>query len=376
MLMGFKRGRKSIAQINREKKRAERKERENQLRFQSDIVSTAVRILEIGFIPPSKPDDLDLVQVREIGPFRFVILNPMIHHRGVKNKFSVESQYGCFAPYRDEIFFELFTKKEWWHGMEFDAVRFQDWDPEEQLKIVQGFSDVVLFLFRVRGFTFFSSPFDLNGSSFHGLQRARDGSVSLRTRMKESLMDAIPLPNPNPHFLSDADFEWINNAIIPAYTANQEGKFNFLFEIYESLHYPNPAVQLTQIWAGIEFLLKSSKSRVKRSIRARCAMILGDTQDKQKEIYADVGRLYDLRSSVVHGVEALTLNTVLEGLTVDEDTGLFEVNGTAGMLFKSFSLLNELVLVTLGRESTFFSKEELDGLETLFEDTHPELFNA
>ena len=106
--------------------------------------------------------------------------------------------------------------------------------------------------------------------------------------MKESLLDAIHLPNYQPKVLESTDIEWINEYLVPVYTANKSGAFNFLFEIYESLQYPNPAVQLTQIWAGIEFIVKSSYSRVRRSIKARCAMILGKTAEQQRIIFSDV----------------------------------------------------------------------------------------
>ena len=82
------------------------------------------------------------------------MLNPLESLRGIRNKFSEETDFGLIAPYRDEIYYELFTNLDWWSETTFDGRPFLSWEFEEQLKIIQGFNDAILFLFRVRGFTF------------------------------------------------------------------------------------------------------------------------------------------------------------------------------------------------------------------------------
>ena len=326
----------------------------------------------MGFFPPTLTEEK--IPVHDIGLFRFMTLNPETCLQGIENKFSEEEDYNRIAPFKDEIFHELLTNLDWWSEIYFDDKPFSSWNSEEQLKIIQGFSDVILFLFRVRGFTFFSAPFDIIGSSFSLLPKAKNSSVILRTRMKESLLDAIHLPNHKPKVLEKNDINWIDEKLVPVYESNKGGAFNFLFEIYESLHYPNPAVQLTQIWAGIEFIVKSSYSRVRRSIKARCAMILGKTAEQQRKIFSDVGKLYNQRSAVIHGVEPFTMLTVLSNLV--QENGKTKVNGAAKALWDSFRLLNDLVVEAISQEPMFFSKEDLDALENRFAEYHPELFNA
>jgi len=372
--MSFKKGRKTLAEKNREEKRMLKREQDRKELILSNMVSTAIRMSKLGFFPPALPKEEEVIGVHEIGLFRFSILNPTRDLRGVREKFSVETEYGLFAPFRDEILFELYTNRELWKDRTFDDRLFTEWDSEEQLKILQGFSDVILFLFRVRGFTVFSAPFDISGSTLGALKHARNSSVSLRTRMKESLLDAMHLPNSNPRMLGKKDIDWVNKFVLQTYQRNMDSVFNFLFEIYESLHYPNPAVQLTQIWAGVEFIVRSSNSRVGRSIKARCAMILGTCAQTREEIFSNVGKLYSFRSSIIHGTKPLTMSTVLQD--IQENEGELLISGGTKMLYDSFKLLNNLVKEVITRDPVFFSKDELNKLEDAFSKSHPRLFNA
>ena len=368
--MGFKHGRKSTAQQNRERKQAELKEKKEKSRYQSKMMSTGLRFCKIALLPPGDPSDM--VTHFDFDLFRFGPVNP-IRNRDVLSKFRDLDEYGLFAPFRDEVFFELYTNLDAWRGLTFDEKEFQEWDKAEQQKIIHGFSDVILFLLRVSGFTFFSAPFDLIGSTFQGLHDAGQKSVSLRTRLRESMLDPIALPSHNPKQPTDNEFQWIKDSFVATYRENHQGRFNFLFEIYESLHFPNPGMQLVQIWAGIENIVKSSRRNVKRSIRSRCAMILGQSLDQQREIYQHVGRLYNLRSSVVHG-KPLTITDVQNDL--EKSDSKVSIVGDSKMLYDSFELLNNLVRTIIDRNSKFFEEDELDRFEEKFAADHKDLFSA
>ena len=103
-------------------------------------------------------------------------------------------------------------------------------------------------------------------------------------------------------------------------------------------------------------------------------MILGKTAEQQRQIFSDVGKLYNRRSAVIHGVEPFTMQTVISNLV--HENGETRVNGMARILWDSFRLLNDLVVEAIAQDSVLFSKEDLDLLEKRFAENHPKLFNA
>ena len=142
---------------------------------------------------------------------------------------------------------------------------------------------------------------------------------------------------------------------------NRTGEIMFLHDLFDVLNFPNPGVQLVQIWAGIEFIVRS-KGSVRKSIRSRCAMLLRNTEKEQEELCELIDTLYDFRCDLVHGNKSFELKEYQDGLPGDGK----KVSGKTRHLFDSYDILRELVKMVI-EDGEMPDKKELEELQSEFE---------
>ena len=127
-------------------------------------------------------------------------------------------------------------------------------------------------LLRLRGMVQFTVPVELHGSSFRNLKTQKDGSIEAKFRFSQALL--FPIIGPGiTRLLDEEDIDWILQNQLKVIQLNNLGELNFLHDLFDIINFPNPGVQLIQIWAAIEALLKSNPKSVRRSLRYRCAML-------------------------------------------------------------------------------------------------------
>ena len=201
----------------------------------------------------------------QIGPY--FRLQPVIPKRDlydVLEKFDEIEDYGRFAPFRDEICCELVADEDDWATLCGEAGEvFSELPSEERLIIITGHANAIILLMRLRGMTFFTVPLELSGSTFQDLRLQKDKSVSARFRFTQAVI--FPIIGPSaPKFLDEQDFDWILDNHLTVMQMDNTGKFTFLHDLFDILNFPNPAIQLVQIWAGIESIVKSQSPRTNR----------------------------------------------------------------------------------------------------------------
>ena len=309
---------------------------------------------------------------RRIHLFRLQPVDPKKNLKGVAKKFQKRSEYVDFAPFRERICCELFTNEDDWSEMTdrdaTSAIKFSEYPPEERLKIIQGYADTILLLLRLRGKSWFTVPCEITGSTFKNLRSAGEKTVTSRFRYLQAIIHPTILPgNINPW--SDEDFEWIESHIEPTIRMNTSSDIRIYHDIMSSLNFCNPSVQLVQIWAGIESIVKSKSSNTRHSIRSRCAMLLGDTSEEQKNLYDRVGKLYDFRCEIVHGKKSFILEEYLSGM-LDE---ISENNQSKpdkvskwSKLRQSYEILCDL-LVKMIQDEEIPTIEKLEKMQDEFE---------
>ena len=251
----------------------------------------------------------------QFGPyFRLERVIPPLHLEGVLEKFKERSDFGKFAPFRDEIWCELVANEKDWGMLQDDQGEiFSNLSAEERIRIIQGHADAMFLLFRLRGMTQFTVPVELHGSSFRNLSKQQDGTVMAKFRFSQAIL--FPVIGPSiPKLLDEEDIEWILNHHLTVLQMNQSGDLNFLLDLFDVINFPNPTIQLVQVWAAIESIVKSQSPKTRHSIRSRCAMLLSESKQEIRQLYTHIGKLYDFRCAVVHGSEDFSMGKYLNGL--------------------------------------------------------------
>lgn len=350
----FKKGRKSQAQ--RRTSESRRRSKSQRLARERDNLTHST-----GFVF-SQP--MLLKDSFEIGLFRFQPVYPILQTQNVADSFRDKSNYGNYAPFIFNLQAELTTCEKDWTKIMIDNERFIDLEPEDRAKLIAEFSSDIILLLRLRGLTNFTTPFSIQGSTFQELKE-KSGTVDLRVRFSQSLIEFMPIPNPNPRLPEKDDFRWIEEQILTMNKLSRDGRMNFLHDIYDSLSYPNVSIQLMAIWSGIESVILSESSNTRKSILTRCAMILEDDPDERKLKYKRIGELYSFRCKVVHG-NAQDFNLQSHIGDFDFSTDAPEITGeNTKKLYESYELLTELILKVLDR-GDFWSREELILLQDEF----------
>lgn len=347
----FKKGRKSRTQQRSSESR--RRLKAQRLARERDLVTHSTGFVFVETMP--------LTESFEIGLFRFQPVVPIFQTQNVADSFRDKSNYGKYAPFIFNLQAELTTCEKDWIGVMIDNQRFIDLEPGERAKLVAQFTSDIILLLRLRGLTNFTTPFSIQGSTFQEL-RKKSGTVDLKVRWSQSLLEFMPSPNSNLRLLGKEDFQWIEDQTAIINKLNEDGRMNFIHDIYDSLNYPNVSIQLMSIWSGIESVILSETLGTRKSILSRCAMILEDDPEKRESKYKRIGELYNFRCRVIHG-KAKDFNLHSHIRDFDISTDAAEITGeNTKRLYESYELLTQLILKVLDR-GEFWSKEELTLLQ-------------
>jgi hypothetical protein len=357
--VGFKKGRKSKAQSDSAKRLRERKAIRDKNRR-----NKTTHAYGFAFFPPTRSVPK---QTFQIGNFLLQPIYPLIDTLSVSNAFKDQiNAYGKFAPFRFNFCCELITCEEDWTDIVIDegGQKFDSLDPNERFKIITNVANAIILLIRLRGMTNFTIPIELTGSTFKELNQ-KSRSVELRSRFTQSIIDFIPGPNPHPLLLEKEDISWINDHLGHAAELNSNGGLNFIHDLYDSLHFPNPSVQLTLIWSGIESIVKSKSPGTRHSIKSRCAMLLRISQKEREDIFRKVGKLYDFRCDIIHGNKTFSMLESIRDYKENEEE--VSVEGNTKLLYESYDILRELV-VKIIEDKEFPIKTELDKMQNEFDE--------
>lgn len=350
----FKRGRKSQSQKKSSESRTRMKSQRIATKREKVTHSTGFAFFEPAFA---------LKKPYQIGLFKFQPVIPIIQTQGVADAFSNQSDYGKYAPFVLNLMAELTTCERDWEHIMIDEERFTDLESEDRRKLILKFSSDIILLLRIRGLTNFTTPFDITGSTFQDL-KSKSKTVELRVRSAQSLIEFMPSPNPNPRLPGDEDFKWIEENCYVINRLNQDGRMNFIHDIYDTLNFPNMSVQLMSIWAGIESIILSETPGTRKSIKSRCAIILEDEVEKQKSTFNRIGELYDFRCEVIHGKKNFDMLSHIGDF--DLSTEIPKIVGeNTKKLYESYQLLTELLLKVVAR-GKFWTREELRELQKGF----------
>lgn len=351
----FKKGRKSHSQKKSSESR--RRLKDQRLARRRDIVTHSTGFV---FFEPM----FQLQESFQIGLFRFQPVIPILQTQNVSDSFRNKSDYGKYAPFIFNLQAELTTCEEDWGEVIIDGERFNDLEHEDRADLIAKFSSDIILLLRLRGLTNFTTPFSIIGSTLQELN-GKSGTVELRVRFSQSLIEFMPSPNPNPRLLEENDFRWIEEQILTMNRLNRDGRMNFIHDIYDALNFPNVTIQLMSIWSGIESVILSETPGTRNSIQSRCAMILEDEPEKRKLKSKRIGELYTFRCNVIHGnAEDFNLLSHIEDFDLSTDTP--EIIGeNTKRLYESYELLTQLLLKVLER-GEFWTREELRKLQDDF----------
>ncbi len=140
-----------------------------------------------------------------------------------------------------------------------DDERFTDLESEDRRKLILKFSSDIILLLRVRGLTNFTTPFDITGSTFQDLRR-KSKTVELRVRSAQSLIEFMPSPNPNPRLPGDEDFKWIEENCSVINRLNQDGRMNFIHDIYDHIEFPKHvgSTHVNMVWYRIYYPFRNA----------------------------------------------------------------------------------------------------------------------
>ena len=355
-MAGFKRNRKSQSQMRTAASRERTKLLRVKKKRDQHTHSTALAFIGMEFAS---------LEGYRIGHFKFNPVDPILANLGGTDKaFTSKEDYGTYAPFRLQIIAELTTCEEDWTNVTIDGVRFGDLEPEDRDNEIQKFSSDIILLLRLKGLTNFITPLSIKGSTFQEL-REKSGTVELRARFQQSLIEFIPSPNLNPRLPEENDFRWIDQHLSTINQLNRDGRMNFIHDIFDSLNYPNLSIQLMSIWSGIESIILSETPGTRKSIQSRCAMILEDDRKKRESKFKRIGELYDFRCKVIHGkAKDFNLLSFIEDFDFSTDVPGMKGENTK-RLFESYGVLTELLLKVIER-GEFWSREELKELQDVY----------
>ena len=223
-MAGFKGNRKSQSQMRTAASRARTKLLRVKKMRDKHTHSTALAFIGMGFAS---------LEAYQIGHFKFNPVDPILANLGGTDKaFTNKEDYGTYAPFRLQIIAELTTCEKDWTNVTIDGVRFGDLEPEDRDNEIQKFSSAIILLLRLKGLTNFITPLSIKGSTFQEL-REKSGTVELRARFQQSLIEFLPSPNLNPILQKENDFRWIEQHLSTINQLNRDGRMNFIHDIFD-----------------------------------------------------------------------------------------------------------------------------------------------
>ena len=298
-------------------------------------------------------------EVIKIGPFeiRPVKIRPLSDY---SKRFKKADDFRRFSVFANEITMEMVTNENHWYNTP-DAKSgelFGHLPKSERFDIITGYASAIILLLRLRGMTVVTVPMEITGSTFEELHNAKRESIEARFRFTQAIIEPAIIPGKLELF-NKADIEWIekyHRDVVIRDKPGEKDNFTFFHDIFDSLSFPNPTNMLQQIWTGIEHIVKTGELGVRRSIRERCAMLLCKQDEDVKELANKIDSLYDFRCDVVHGNDHFSMLDYLSGFT-----DFTNLSGKTKMLFDSYELLKDLLILVIER-GAMPTKKELEQL--------------
>ena len=284
----------------------------------------------------------------------------------VSQKFKSMRQYPHFSIYQELIICEIIVDDQNWHEK---IPIYSELSRDKKNVFVRNVIGSLVWMMKIRGFTWFHTPILLKGSSVKDLQNAKEKSVEIQAlHHKPMSVPIVPWSNLNRESLRMEDMEWIQENHIKLFRLIENGEdymavWNILQHLTTDLELE---IRLISLWAAIENIVKP-KAPIRQSISKRIAMICNQDLEMRvgkdpKEIYKEVKELYDYRCDVVHGNRPLieNLEGFLRGSLTEKDAKRMDGFSRTFNVFK-------LLLMGIIERGSFYEKRELDLFEEKFE---------
>ena len=311
---------------------------------------------------------------KRYGTYEFIIetfpglkIITLDHPRGnVSQKFKSMSQYPHFSIYQGLIICEIIVDDQNWHEK---IPIYSELSRDGKITFVTNVIGSLVWMMKIRGFTWFHTPILLKGSSVKDLQNAKEKSVEIQAlHHKPMSVPIVPWSNLNRESLRMEDMEWIQENHIKLFRLIENGEdytavWNILQHLTTDLELE---IRLISLWAAIENIVKP-KAPIRQSISKRIAMINQDLAGRvgidPKESYKEMKELYDYRCDVVHGNRPLieNLEALNRGSLTEKDIKRMDGLSRTFHVFK-------LLLMGIIERGSFYEKRELDLFEEKFEE--------
>jgi len=293
---------------------------------------------------------------------------PLGSWSGVPEVFSNPMSYPHFTIHMTNIFCELVVDEEHW--VEYWGEEFLLKSDESRINNIMVAVKGLLVLLRLRGFSQFIVPMFLEGTTMQELNQQPKGSIHLHLLDQEHIPNPLDQPIKAKQIMTESDLNWIRENLRAIFDLLWMEDFTQVLDIYSLLYTPtNPRYTISGIWSAVESLTKAkqnpkNKTGIRHSLRCRCAMLLGVSSHEKWRYYEDIGGLYDLRSSAVHG------KPVFEGKTIGNEKDVQTMLG----LNSSLKILNSLIVKVIEKRE-LFKEDELVDLQASFESEFRDNFN-
>ena len=298
--------------------------------------------------------------------FPGVFFVPYMRKGSVVEKFRNPLDFPHFVIHEPSTFCELVIDDSEWHNPEF-MPDYATHSVLEKQATIQNVAHSLFTALRLCGFNHFINSVILIGSTLNELHLAEDGSVFVQpfhpishpmaalhppkeTLTSEEYAEVLQIHSVLYNLLYEADFT-------PATTA--------LSEYYND---SAPRTKMVIIWSGIECLVKAPMTGLRRGLRSRIAMILGNNDEEKRDIFLRVGKLWASRCAATHGEEFAKIKYSQPESSAFERNTLKHIQD----MMESYEFLQSLLWEVIRREKVY-SAEELEKMQTDFFEQFPDL---
>ena len=310
--------------------------------------------------------------VIQVPTFPGVYFCPFLPKGSMVDKFLNQWDYPHFAIHLPNTFCELVIDDSQWNDPEF-MPNYASHNHAEKQSTVQAVASSLFIALRLGGFNRFINSMIIVGSTLNNLHLARDRSIALHPfhPISHPMCPFTESPSRTKLTLTEDDYKQVitthSKLYNLMYTADFEPVTIALGEYYNDSH---PRTKMVIIWAGIECLVKSSSTGIRKALKTRIAMILGKDKEDKIRIFKNVAKLYDARCNATHGKKfaKIDYSKVPTEENVNED-----VLNNIGSMIESYELLEDLLWKMIHIER-LYSVDELKKFEEEFIFQFPELF--
>jgi len=268
-------------------------------------------------------------------------------------KFSGEYDFAHLTPHLSTIYCEIVIDDSHWKGSFMPD--YPKHNEIEKYQTVQTQAMAIITALRLIGFNRFIAPCILKNSTLKNAHMAGEGTIEF---LPNHLFQ-IPMAflEGSKSRITKKELAWVCRAVR---TLNHLYFFDDLTPVMTAMSYyyddiPSRA-KMTLIWAAIEDLLKPNQGKIRFSIRARAAMMIGTSDSEIKDKFKQVGKLYNKRSAATHG-RKFTWAYGLEDISKNK-----RLLDDMESLIKSYKLLCDIFYCIVDRGAKF-TNLELSSLE-------------